>query len=831
MIELLAPVGSREALIAAVESGADAVYLAGKLFGARAYAANFTNQELKEAIEFAHKRNVLVDVAVNTVVDNAEFAELAEYLKFLYTAGADAIIVQDMGVAKLAREIAPGLALHASTQMTVHNLDGALKMQELGFERVVLSRELSMDDIKYICANVDVEIETFIHGALCICYSGQCLMSGMIGGRSGNRGRCAQPCRLPYTLIDESGTDMLAGADAGSYLLSPKDMNTCEMIGEFIDAGVTSFKIEGRMKRAEYVAIVVDTYRRSIDQYISSRENRVSDEDKKNLAQIFNRDFTTAYLKKRPGRLMMSDRRPNNRGVLAGRVTSFDGNNRLVTVKLSETIHTGDIVEFWVKVGGRVNATLDKIIVNGSSVAKAEAGQEASFHIDGRVHGNDRVFKVFDAQLMEQARAFFNTGAAIRRIPVDISVDASVGQPLRITVTDDDGHVGIGQTEFIGQKALKRPLDEASVRKQVARIGTTVYELRQLHCNIDGEVMIPVSEMNEARRQAMDMLDTARLAKFSRSDLPEEPGLWKRRLRERRRISPENVKIGVTADTLAKVQAAIENGADIIYFGGDSFAHEPITVDDYHKTCEMANVNQKQIYFSLPRIIRQIHHGSVSELVKSWHDCKIAGIAVNNIGAARLAQEYLDVPLHADMYLNLYNNLAIDYWREIGAQSFTLSPELNFGQIEKISSLCTDELECMVHGNLTLMVSEYCVLGSFLGGLDKGSCRQVCRQKQYYLLDRKSERFPIITDQYCHMHILNGKELSMYPHIQRLKDAGIKRLRIEGRYMTAQQLGQTVRLYKELAAFGNNHPLMDGDNMAEIECNNITRGHYFRGVL
>ena len=266
MVELLAPAGSREALVAAVESGANAVYLAGNMFGARAYANNFDEEGMREAIAFAHQRNVLVHVTVNTIVDDQEIPQLVKYLRFLYEAGADAVLVQDLGVARIVRDNVPELPMHASTQMTVHNLDGVLALQNLGFSRVVLSRELSLAAIKEICDNCNVEIEVFVHGALCVCYSGQCLMSSVIGGRSGNRGRCAQPCRLPYTLVDAQDNDLL-GDSAGKYLLSPRDMKGIDLLPQLIEAGVSSLKIEGRMKRPEYVAIVVGSYRHAIDSY------------------------------------------------------------------------------------------------------------------------------------------------------------------------------------------------------------------------------------------------------------------------------------------------------------------------------------------------------------------------------------------------------------------------------------------------------------------------------------------------------------------------------------------------------------------------------------
>jgi putative protease len=833
LIELLAPVGSKESLIAAVESGANAIYLAGKMFGARAYAANFDNEELEEAIQFAHMRGVLVDVAVNTIVDNSEFEELADYLRFLYKAGADAIIVQDLGVAKLAKEIVPNLILHASTQMTVHNIEGVKMLSDLGFKRVVLSRELSMEDIKYICENVDVEIEVFIHGALCICYSGQCLMSGMIGGRSGNRGRCAQPCRLPYTLVDKDNNDLLKDVDSGEYLLSPKDLNTIELIPEFIEAGVTSLKIEGRMKRAEYVAVVVDTYRRAIDAYLASKEDfSINQQDHKNLAQIFNRDFTTAYMKTRPGRFMMSDRRPNNRGILAGRVVRYDAQIKTVTIKLAEDLYINDIIEFWVKVGGRVSSTITKMTVNGKMVEHAMPNQEVTFAISAPVRDNDRVFKVFDANMMERARSFFNAGAPIRRIPVDIEVSASIGQPLTIEMQDVDGFYGQAQTNFIAEKALKRPLTIETVQKQIERLGTTVFEVRNFKCNIQDEIMVPMSEMNEARRVAVEMLEQARLATFNRPGLEaKDYKALRKRLRENHQRQATKPKLVVNVDSVDKVDAAIQNGADIIMFGGENFSHKPITIGDYKAVYQMVKNNHKKIIFTTPRLLKRWQMESFKNLVASFKELTIDEISVSNIATIDIVKQIIDVPIHAESYLNVYNNISMETLSSLGVKSVTLSPELNFGQIEKIVSLGTLETECIVHGNLSLMVSEYCTMGSYLGNLDKGKCSQPCIKNQYWLLDRKDEKFPLVTDQFCRMHLLNGKELSMFPHVARFGQIGVDRIRIEGKYYTKDRIAKLTKLYREFLDLGENHPLILQDKTSNIENDNITRGHYFRGVL
>ncbi|WIW71756.1 DUF3656 domain-containing U32 family peptidase [Anaerosinus gibii] len=832
MVELLAPVGSKDALIAAVESGANAVYLAGKMFGARAYAANFTQDELVEAIQFAHRRDVLVDVAVNTVVDNSEFEELAEYLRFLYHAGADAIIVQDLGVAKLAREIVPDLPLHASTQMTVHNIEGVRFLKELGFTRVVLSRELSIEDIQYICQNIDIEIEVFIHGALCICYSGQCLMSGMIGGRSGNRGRCAQPCRLPYTLVDGDGNNVLAGGEAGEYLLSPKDLNTIDLLPELIEAGVDSLKIEGRMKRPEYVAVVVDTYRRAVDSYLANKNDFVVDlVEKKELAQIFNRDFTEAYMKKRPGKFMMSDRRPNNRGVLAGRVEKYDAKTKLVTIKLAETLNQNDIVEFWVKVGGRVSATVTTMYVEGKEVTSALPNQKVSFAISSPVRDHDRAFKVFDAQLMERARSFFNQGAPLRRYAIDVKVTVSIGSPLKIEIVDEEGFFGNGETDFVAEKALKRPLTEETIKKQIDRMGTTVFALRKLTCNIIGEVMVPMSEINEARRKAVEELEKARMIKFVRPEsVVENNNLIKNILRNKKRNHAIKPQLVVNVDTIEKVRVAIENGADIILFGGDNFQHSALKDSDYHKAYLLAKEYNKKIVFNTPQLLKQWQMKGFISLIESFKENLPDAIAVNNIGTLHMIKNHFNVPLQADYHMNVYNNLAIELLASRGVETVTLSPELNFSQIEQIADLAKCELECLVHGNLSLMVSEYCAMGSFLGNLDKGACSKPCLKESYFLSDRKDEKFPLVTDQYCRMHVLNGKELSMFPHVPRLSAIGIHRLRIEGKYMTPAKLAKITRLYREFIELGEEHPLFKEDKMDAIE-KNITRGHYFRGVL
>lgn len=829
MVELLAPAGSREALIAAIESGANAVYLAGSRFGARANADNFDEEGLKEAVLLAHLRGVAVHVTVNTIVDDAELPLVADYLRFLYAAGVDAVLVQDLGVARLARQVVPSLPLHASTQMTVHNLAGVQALEKMGFRRVVLSREMSLQDIRYICAHSRVEIEVFAHGALCICYSGQCLMSSMIGGRSGNRGRCAQPCRLPYTLVDRSGTDLLEDT-AGHYLLSPRDLNTIGLLPELLAAGVASLKIEGRMKRPEYVGIVTDVYRRAIDAAVSDEGYSVSEEDRRRLAQIFNRDFTTAYLEKQPGREMMSDRRPNNRGLLIGRVLQYDDSRRRVWVKLSDALHEGDEVDFWVKVGGRVTATIHDIEDRrAAKLTAAAAGDEVSFPLASFVREHDRVFRVFDARLMETARALFHSGAPVRRIPIHVNVRAAVGEPFRIMLTSADGFSAEAASAFIGEAAKKRPLTREMIQKQLSRLGTTVYSLENLEISLVGEVMVPVSEINETRRRAVELLDARRLEPYERPAAPAAVPLQ----RPPEMPAEPRAQLIASVDTVAKAKAALQAGADGVLFGGESYSHEVLTTAAYHEVWQLARQMGRSIYFNTPRIIRDNAMKAFMQLMEDFRAFTPDEVYVHNIASLFLLREQTPFSLHTDFSLIAYNHLTLSALKDLGVQSATLSPELNFSQIEALAAHRPLPLECIVHGRLELMVSDYCVAGSFLGDAGSGHCSQPCRQRaaEYALKDRKEECFPLVMDQFCHMHVLNAKTLSLLPHAMRFAPLGISRLRIEGKAMDADALRRMISAYREFMNLSADLTPEQKERSQVIEGKDITRGHYFRGVL
>jgi putative protease len=701
--------------------------------------------------------------------------------------------------------------------MTVTNSQGAIFAYNQGMQQVVIARETTLDDMGNICDKMPGQIEGFIHGALCVCYSGQCLMSSLIGGRSGNRGKCAQPCRLPYTLVDKDGNNLLSHVDAGQYLLSPKDMNTLDVLPRLIEAGVASYKIEGRMKRPEYVAVVTDIYRRAMDSYLAG-DYHVSDEDKKNIEQIFNRDFTTAYLEKKPGRTMMSDRRPNNRGVLVGRVNQLLPADHKAVIKLDKELNIGDGLEFWVTVGGRVGTTLNRLEVNGIEAETAPAGSKVTIDVPAGIRMNDRVFRTFDAKLMTYAGKFFGEHNKTR-IPVNAKVVAHLGAPMTITLTDEAGNVGKGITKFIVEKARKHPMTEDTVRKQMDRLGTSEYVLKNLILEDDPDVMVPMSEINEARRIATEALNNIRLEKFAplRKQIKwQDSTLYE----QKNHTTGKHPLLSVQVDTLVKAQDALKAGADVLIVGGDSYSLPLLKQDDYKTISQLVRGAGKKWAIATSRIVAEKQLPYYRQAFAYWQTLQPDYFLIANNGLWEMAQK-TGIPLWTDYSLNTYNGQSILFWQEAGASGVTLSPELTMKQVESLVEKTPLPLECLVEGPLEMMVSEYCVEGSFLGNLQSGSCSFHCRQETF-LQDRKQEHFPLKHDQFGRTHILNGHSLSMAANLEQMAKIGVHTLRIDGRSFSLDKLRELVMLYRNV---------LNGEEKVEENIPHTTRGHYFRGVL
>ena len=432
MIELLSPVGDFECLQAAVQNGADAVYFGANLFSARAFASNFDDNALEQAIHYAKIRGVKTHLTLNTLIKNHELADAINLAQKAYHLGIDAIIVQDLGLAKFLIDHFPGLQVHGSTQMSVHNLEGVLQLQKLGFSRVVLSRELHIKEIETICKNANIEIETFIHGALCISYSGQCLFSSMIGGRSGNRGKCAQPCRLPYELLEDD-----ICIDKG-YLLSPRDLCGLEFLPQLIKAGVSSLKIEGRMKTPEYVATVTRIYRKYIDLVNQNQDFVIDEKDKKDLLQVFNRGgFSNGHLNTDSNQNLIYKDKPDNMGIYLGTISHFNANQGHITFVTNDTLRVGDKIRIENKKHESSPYTISELMSGKNNIKEAHTGDKITVgRMKGNIYSGNKIFKISDKALS----SFVQNQIYLENRKVDLHCKITIKKDIPISVELWDSH-------------------------------------------------------------------------------------------------------------------------------------------------------------------------------------------------------------------------------------------------------------------------------------------------------------------------------------------------------------------------------------------------------
>ena len=855
--ELLAPAGDRESLVAAVENGCDAVYLGAQILSARASAANFTPDELADAIDYAHLRGVKAYVTVNTLVKDSETMDTADLLYHLDKSGADSVIVQDMGLLSLARSIVPGLLVHASTQMTVHNSEGARFLQAMGVKRVVLAREMTLGEIRQVRQNTEIEIETFVHGALCISYSGQCLTSSMIGGRSGNRGACAQPCRKRYELRTAGRrveTD-------GEYLLSPKDLNASRILPELIDAGVDSLKIEGRLKRPEYVACAVRIYRRLIDRYMECQSGYfVSDDESLHLAQLFNRGFTEAYLGKNPRGTLMSRIRPHNRGIRIGTVNRYDQRAGRISVELSGKLNTGDGIGIDETVeaaeigraAGTAGAgmTVRQMYEGGRRTDQAGAGTIVEIPSGVPAPAGSAVYRTLDRQLRDSLRRTFTSPTPLRKVPVAIRAKAAVGLPFELQIEDMDSNRVCVHSEYVIERAIRDPTTKEQIVRQLTKLGKTVFEISDISIEIEGEVFIPVSQLNLIRNDVVSRLESARIRRVRRGHatrtLPptltptptsgsaaspvnttEPPAPM------HKTGGPVNTLLAVSTNTLAGVKSAISGGADAIYLGGERYREEVRAgggAPDLEAAVRCAHREGRRIYLNTPRIVKDSGMGTVAEVLSRAKTLGFDGALASNHGVFRLAME-IGLEVIADMPLNIFNRRSLGFWEEHGAKMAVLSPELTLSEIREIAP--HGAVECIVHGRLTLMESEHCVVGGILrctGDGEGGECTAPCEAGCFELVDERGYVFPLRMDTDCRTHLLNSKELCMLDYVSRIVEAGVSSIRIDARAIESGRVREITRLYRS-AIDG----CFAGGGKVQKRCRDITdgytTGHYKRGVL
>ena len=809
IMELLAPAGTMENFMAALESGADAIYLGGKVFNARAHAANFGIDELREAVRLAHILDVSVYVTVNILIGDTELKDLEQYIKDLDSIGVDAIIVQDLAVAEIAKRVAPNIHLHGSTQMTAATLDAVRFYESLGFTRVVLARELSLKEIQHICKHCKAEIEVFVHGALCVCYSGQCLMSSFIGGRSGNRGACAQPCRLPYELLDSKGESVLPKHEA--YLLSPKDLNYSEHMNELVAAGVTSFKVEGRMKKVSYVRQVIGTYREILDK-ASIHENQ-----RKALASGFNRGFSTAYLDDSVGRQMMTVVAPNHQGKPIGESYTKKGE---VYLSLTEPIEQGSLVKILQSNGSVTYYTVDDEWTCVSDTLYK--GRPAEGLAVGQLYLASTPKNTKSRGLQEFTRKY------------DMSVYLSVGSNGETNYTEltailDSGLSVTVTNEYVPAIANKVPTSLEKVTEQLGRLGNTLFRLSYVDIP-DGPYMWPASVLNALRRDAVTALETALITHHVESwQALQVTGDVDYDFKAQHELSYDTCPmISARVDEIEGVKAAIAGGAQKIVFGGDRLSRTPYALSVYDEVARLCAQSDVICTFATPRVVKDDEVEAYKHTLEAIVQAHPDSISIHVPQALLWLRELgYTGAIEADTGLNIFNTPTLHFWEQLHISCVNPSQELTLKQITELAKHSHVPIETMVHGYTEMMISEYCVIASFVGTGSKVNCPVPCVTESYSLKDRKGEIFPLRTDPYCRMHIMNSHEMDMRAYVPMLLQKGISILRIDGRHMKPNYVQDIVSQYVAIANGTMDAPPKKIDSQGE----SITRGHYFRGIL
>jgi putative protease len=756
---------------------------------------------------------------VNTLVKEQEIEAAVEYLELLCNHGADAVIVQDMGILNILNEHLSGLNVHASTQMSIHNIAGTRLLESMGVKRAVLARELDIEEISTIRSATDIQLEVFIHGALCICYSGRCLMSSFIGGRSGNRGYCAQPCRKEYSI---EGNTM-----SSKYLLSPRDLNLSSRLQDIMNMGVDSIKIEGRMKRPEYVAVVTRTYRDILDRLSTDPTARATTDEIQRLEVIFNRSFTEMYLNGDPGRKLMSMDTPGNRGILLGHVTSENPEHGTITVKLDAPINIGDGIKAGVK-----GTSIHMLWMEGHKVQSAQAGDVVTFPYGSAITPGTPVFKTFDSLLVASARKTYLS--VQRRVPVTVQVEAIKGLPLLIGMSDYRGNTGRSTSLNVISPARQQPLDEQALEKQVSKLGDTYFQAEAINIRMDDDIFIPLSQINSVRRKAIEELNRIRVTSYRRVCAP---------------VNLKKIQIGINirkpllSVRVARpdgVKAAVLGGAARVYLDIEGITgNEPATntvIEDAHRACAA-------VFIRLPDIVKDKEMALVTGTLVKLHG--IDGILAAGPDQISWLKEMYDILLAADYPANVFNTQGLDFLSGLGACSITVSPELTLDEITAISA--GYDIECLVQGKVQLMVSEHCLIGG-IKGCDhkikvKGEVKesitteQVTRpcQPDCSIRDKKGFVFPVRHDDQCRTHIYNSKELGMIDSIPDILEAGVKFLRIEGIFYNTKQVEDVTMLYSDaIQTYLENPAQYDGSvylsRLKKMFPGNLTAGHYFRGV-
>lgn len=803
MVELLSPVGNFECLKAAVQNGANSVYFGADIFSARAFATNFSLEDLEKAIQYAKIRGVKTHLTLNTLITDTEFESAMNVAKKAYEFGIDAIIVQDLGLAMAIMKAFPDLPIHGSTQMTVHNLNGALELQELGFRRVVLARELSVNEIDYICKNTNIEIETFIHGALCISYSGQCLFSSMLGGRSGNRGKCAGPCRLPFELLENNKT-----INSG-YLLSTRDLCGLEFIPDLIHSGVKSFKIEGRMKSPEYVATVTRIYRKYIDLALSDSKYVIDEDDKKELLQVFNRGMSSSgHLSNEVNRNLVFKEKPNNMGLFLGKIQKYNHKKGYITVKLNEPIGIGDTISLEKEQG---TYTISELMdTNMKNIKFTEIGQTV---VIGRMKGNiklgNQIYKMSSKKLNTFAQ---NTCLKEnRKVLLNCHIMIKENKPITITITSASNielykdlklHYA---SDIIPLKAKTRPMDKNTIITQFSKTGSTPYAFKTLDIDLAHNVFIPkLSTLNDLRRSILQMIEQYAIKAMTRTSSIGNKRVTKnkdenKKINELEKGQHDNHYYPMKKTKLSLLLNILHKDFDYSQLNDIENVYIPLkyfSMKDYQEILHVLD-EKFHVYIYMPTIIKSNYKNLLSSNIETTlNNYHIKGFVISNICNIKLLHA-LFVDLNKNLELitnytfNVYNANTIKELKNWGICRYTISPELNREIIHNLCNCVDLPNELIVYGRTPLLNMNYCLCG------ETDKCYPTCKQRcitnnVYELKDRLHMKFRILPDNIQTVTtIFNSKITSIYP-----KEFNIDYARIDILDETIEEINEIIhRVY------------------------------------
>ena len=827
-IEILAPAGSYEGLTAAINASCDAVYIGGNKFGARAYADNLTEETMLQAIDYAHIHDKKIYMTVNTLFKNSEIEnDLYKYLVKYYEQGLDAVIVQDIGVLHFIHEHFPDLAIHASTQMTLTMAQGAETLKKMGITRLVNARELGLEEIRTLRANTDLEIESFVHGALCYCYSGQCLMSSMFGERSGNRGRCAQPCRMPYQLKGDNKNLM---AQDEKYILSPKDICTIDMIPELIESGIDSFKIEGRMKRPEYAAGVSNTYRKYVDKYYTLGKERyeayLSDHkeefrlDVMLLQDLYNRGgFTQGYYANRNGKAMISINRPNHSGVHVGKVRSVKDNQ--AQIQLIEDINAQDILEIRETSDGLYDFTVKNDENKGKNYS-------INLKYGSSVRAGNSVYRTKNDQLLEHMSERFIKLEKKELIFGLLTINVFENIKLKLSCRD----ISIQIEGDLVEEAKNQPMTEDKIRKQMMKTNETSFAFEELSIVINGSVFIPVQRLNELRREGIVALSEAIVRTHLRASIEKNDN-----------TSNQNKKIGknnqfgvdinsykpgicteITTEQQLKAACGQEEVSSIYIYSDIVPLTRLLELTRYIKQ------SGKKSYIVLPHIFRISSYELFLQNKKILQDDTIDGYIIRNYEEYEFVLKELDFltlgkEVITDYNLYVMNRQAVMAWEELGVKQYTSPVELNYYELKELSGIYYD---IIVYGKIPIMVSAQCLIKTATGGNNNNYCKTndapCCGNgiNQVELIDRYQKSFQVKRHcRDCYNTIYNSQYLSLLHNSNEVKELKPTNIRLNFTCESAEETKKIIQSFVQTYLY---------DNQRIDEIKDFTRGHFKRGV-